>query len=56
MEKGAHAQEEWQDGGKNEKVLTVLPRGGGKRHLPGWTGQTGLTDRLDRSHLECSRT
>ena len=38
---------------KSETVLLFYPAEGGKRKLPGWTGQTGLTDRSDRSHLKC---
>jgi len=44
----------WHNGEKWD-CFTILPRGGGKRKLPGWTGQTGPTDRSDRSHLKCQK-
>ena len=40
---------------KIETVLLFYPAEGVKRKLPGWTGQTGLTDRSDRSHLKCQK-
>ena len=63
MERGmwrgaAHGWKRGEVGGKTvkrEKILTVLHRGEGKWQLPGWTGQTGLTDRSDRSHPMCQK-
>ena len=41
---------------KSETDLLFYSAEGGKRKLPGWTGQTSLTDRSDQSHPECEKT